>query len=158
MKTVKKILVVDDDAEDALIFQEVLFSINASIQYSTAEDGKDALDQLRGAGPFLPDLIFLDLNMPRINGKECLKKIKEDEKLKDIPVIIYTTSSQPRDIEETMQAGACCFISKPLNIKDLESILQAIVGCDPTDLDSALQKLTSIATTIVCRDGVIPAA
>lgn len=117
---------VDDDLDDTEIFQEVLSFIDPTIQCSTAENGRDALDKLSRV-TFIPDLIFLDLNMPRMDGKECLRKLKENALLRNIPVIIYTTSSQSKDIEETMEAGAIKFITKPLNVNDLEKILRPIV-------------------------------
>ena len=121
-----RIFVVDDDLDDTEIFQEVLSFIDPTIQCSTAENGRDALDKLSRV-TFIPDLIFLDLNMPRMDGKECLRKLKENLLLRSIPVIIYTTSSQSKDIEETMAAGAIKFITKPLNVNDLEKILRPIV-------------------------------
>lgn len=121
-----RIFVVDDDLDDTEIFQEVLSFIDPTIQCSTAENGRDALDKLSRV-TFIPDLIFLDLNMPRMDGKECLRKLKENLLLRNIPVIIYTTSSQSKDIEETMKAGAIKFITKPLNVNDLEKILRPIV-------------------------------
>ncbi|MCG7858238.1 response regulator [Flavihumibacter sp.] len=121
-----RIFVVDDDLDDTEIFQEVLSFIDPTIQCSTAENGRDALDKLSRV-TFIPDLIFLDLNMPRMDGKECLRKLKENLLLRNIPVIIYTTSSQSKDIEETMEAGAIKFITKPLNVNDLEKILRPIV-------------------------------
>lgn len=121
-----RIFVVDDDLDDTEIFQEVLSFIDPTIQCSTAENGRDALDKLSRV-TFIPDLIFLDLNMPRMDGKECLRKLKENALLRNIPVIIYTTSSQSKDIEETMEAGAIKFITKPLNVNDLEKILRPIV-------------------------------
>ncbi len=117
---------VDDDLDDTEIFQEVLSFIDPTIQCSTAENGRDALEKLSRV-TFIPDLIFLDLNMPRMDGKECLRKLKENLILRNIPVIIYTTSSQSKDIEETMGAGAIKFITKPLNVNDLEKILRPIV-------------------------------
>ncbi len=121
-----RIFVVDDDLDDTEIFQEVLSFIDPTIQCSTAENGRDALEKLSRV-TFIPDLIFLDLNMPRMDGKECLRKLKENLILRNIPVIIYTTSSQSKDIEETMGAGAIKFITKPLNVNDLEKILRPIV-------------------------------
>ena len=121
-----RIFLLDDDLEDTEIFQEVLSFIDPTIQCSTAENGRDALEKLSRV-TFIPDLIFLDLNMPRMDGKECLRKLKENLILRNIPVIIYTTSSQSKDIEETMGAGAIKFITKPLNVNDLEKILRPIV-------------------------------
>src|SRR5690349_6973227 len=103
---------VDDDIDDASLFQETLSNVNSAIRFAHAADGQEALDQLLSKS-ISPDLIFLDLNMPRMDGKQCLALIKQEDELKDIPVIMYTTSSQSQDIEETMLKGAVCFITKP---------------------------------------------
>ena len=113
-------LLVDDDADDTSLFKEVLEEVNPSVVFNSAEDGHQALHFLKNETSILPDIIFLDLNMPRMGGKECLAQIKNDEKLHSIPVIMYTTSSQSKDIEETIQKGAICFITKPSNVRDLK--------------------------------------
>lgn len=143
-------LLVDDDIDDANLFEETLTQVNSSIQFVHANDGQEALEQLNSTAS-RPDLIFLDLNMPRMDGKECLTLIKQDDKLKSIPVIMYTTSSQSHDIEETMLHGAVCFITKPTSIRELESILGSIAESMPEDLEEALRYLSENANTfIVC--------
>ena len=149
MNAIKKILVVDDDMDDVQLFGEVIANIEPSIKLQHAEDGRDALEKLAETRNHLPDLIFLDLNMPRMDGKECLKKIKKDDQLNHIPVIIYTTSSQINDIEETMEAGAVCFITKPNNLKELERILVAVIGCIPADLEGSLRNLSKDTGTLI---------
>lgn len=149
MNTIKKILVVDDDMDDVQLFGEVIANIEPSIQLQHAEDGRDALEKLAETTNHLPDLIFLDLNMPRMDGKECLKKIKKDDQLNHIPVIIYTTSSQINDIEETMETGAVCFITKPNNLKELERILIAVIGSIPADLEGSLRNLSKNTGTLI---------
>lgn len=149
-KTVK-FLLVDDDADDTSLFKEVLEEVNPSIVFNSAEDGHQALHLLKKEGSILPDIIFLDLNMPRMSGKECLAEIKNDEKLLHIPVIMYTTSSQSKDIEETIQKGAICFITKPTNISELKNILSSIAGNVHNNLERTLRALSDTATTfIVC--------
>ncbi len=144
-------LLVDDDADDTSLFKEVLEEVNPSVVFNSAEDGHQALHYLKKDGGTLPDIIFLDLNMPRMSGKECLTEIKRDEKLHDIPVIMYTTSSQSKDIEETMQKGAICFITKPTNLNDLKSILSSISGNVHSNLQKTLRVLSDTANTfIVC--------
>jgi CheY-like chemotaxis protein len=141
---------VDDDVDDASLFQETLSNVNSGIRFAHAADGQEALDQLLSKS-ISPDLIFLDLNMPRMDGKQCLALIKQEDELKDIPVIMYTTSSQSQDIEETMLNGAVCFITKPSSIRELESILSSIAESMPEDLEDALRYLSNNANTfIVC--------
>ena len=84
-----------------------------------------------------------------MDGKECLKKIKKDDQLNHIPVIIYTTSSQINDIEETMETGAVCFITKPNNLKELERILIAVIGSIPADLEGSLRNLSKDTGTLI---------
>lgn len=143
-------LLVDDDPDDVFLFGEVLHNINPSIEFRTAANGQEALDMLKSSAS-LPDLIFLDLNMPRMGGVECLAILKADAVLKDVPVIIYTTSSQSKDIEETIQKGAVCFITKPSNMKELTEILSAITQSLPANLESAIRSLSNKGTHfIIC--------
>jgi CheY-like chemotaxis protein len=88
----------------------------------------------------LPDLILLDLNMPKMDGKQCLDELKKDERLSQIPVFIYTTSSQSKDIEYTLQLGAECFITKPSSARDLQTLL-AIIAPNMRNINNALQLL-----------------
>jgi len=141
---------VDDDFDDASLFQATLSDVDPNIKFAHAADGQDALDQLLSKS-IRPNLIFLDLNMPRMDGKECLALIKQEDDLKDIPVIMYTTSSQSQDIEQTMLQGAVCFITKPSSIRELENILSSIAESMPEDLEEALRYLSNNANTfIVC--------
>jgi CheY-like chemotaxis protein len=86
-----------------------------------------------------------------MDGKECLKHLKYDEKLKHIPVLMYTTSSQSTDIEETMMSGAMCFITKPWGVNELNTLLSAIAHTPVAKLPAALQSLQkNISCFIVC--------
>ncbi len=112
MTTTKKIMIVDDDEDDMEFFCEAVMEIDASYACVTATNGEDALQKLRKGTSKLPDLIFLDLNMPRMDGKTCLVELKKDSELKNIPVIISTTSSHHKDRQETLQLGAVHFMTK----------------------------------------------
>lgn len=111
------ILLVEDDAIAAYITKEALE--NASIQntLTVVHDGDDAISYLRRRGDFSeatkPDLVILDLNMPKKNGLEVLEEMRSDSDFKNMPVIILTTSSAEKDIEETFRANASCYITKP---------------------------------------------
>ncbi|HXL57699.1 MAG TPA: response regulator [Chitinophagaceae bacterium] len=109
----------DDDADDQELFKEALSEIDKSIRCLTASSGEEALNKLKTDLKQLPDYIFLDLNMPRMNGLECLVEIKKTNTLKHIPVIIYSTSSAEKDVEETRKLGADYFITKPPGFKEL---------------------------------------
>jgi CheY-like chemotaxis protein len=119
----KIILLIDDDLDDHELFNEAISEINPGYIRKMAMNGEEALNLLRTEDN-LPDLIFLDLNMPRLNGKNCLAEIKKDDRLKNIPVIIFSTSSSPKDIEETRQLGAVGFFTKPSNFLELRENLQ----------------------------------
>jgi CheY-like chemotaxis protein len=134
------ILLVDDDMDDTVIFEETLKSINTNIHFQSAQDGKAALDFLGKTSEF-PDVIFLDLNMPRLDGKECLKILKADNRWRAIPVIMYTTSSHSKDIEETMMSGALGFVTKPTSLDALKIIISAIVKSMPHNMINALRML-----------------
>ncbi|WP_205509639.1 response regulator [Longitalea arenae] len=147
----RSFLLVDDDIDDIIIFQESLKKVDEKIQFFSATNGKAAIDFLTDNINQLPSLIFLDINMPRMDGKECLKTIKQDERLKHIPVLMYTTSSQSSDIEETMMLGAMCFITKPWGVKELKILLSAIAHTPIPKLPSTLQSLEKdISCFIVC--------
>ncbi len=143
---------IDDDADDRLLFADALMEVSAGAALDYAANCQEALSKLGSGGAALPQVIFLDLNMPRIDGKECLKHLKSDAKLKHIPVIMYTTSSQSKDIEETMLSGAVCFITKPESIAELKHILGAISESLPHNLQRALRYLSDTSTTFIVAD------
>jgi CheY-like chemotaxis protein len=109
----KSVLFIDDDEDDKLVFGHALTAIDANIQYLTASDGIEALKILNEELVILPDLIFMDLNMPKMDGFTCLDEIKKSSDLKEIPVLILSTSTNPRDIERAKNLGAKTFITKP---------------------------------------------
>ena len=127
MKTVKTVFMIDDDVEDQEIFTDTLFSIDESIQCVRPVDGRQALGALLKKGAVLPDLIFVDLNMPTMNGYEFLKEIKDHQRLNHIPVIIYTTSSDNKDKEKAKRLGASSFITKPSELLELKRKLEAVL-------------------------------
>lgn len=119
MKNKTKLLIVDDDADDRQLFIDAVKDFDEDIVCVSAKDGKEALDLLNDLNTSLPDYIFLDLRMPRFNGKRCLMEIKKNERLKEIPVIIYTTSRELEDSKELKEMGAIHFISKPANPEEV---------------------------------------
>jgi CheY-like chemotaxis protein len=123
----RKILLVDDDADDRKYFVEAVNEIDAEIECVTAKDGQQALKLLNDLQLSLPDYIFLDLRMPRINGRECLKHIKSDQRLKHIPVIVYTTSREVEESEEMQGMGAVHFITKPTNTEEIYYVVSQVL-------------------------------
>jgi CheY-like chemotaxis protein len=124
---VKKFLLTDDDKDDRELFSEALASIDPAIICHGAEHGRDALRILNSLGGTKPDIIFLDINMPVMNGWELLHTLKKDSTRSDIPVIIYSTSSEERDRQIAKDLGALCFVTKPDNFRLVKTILKVVV-------------------------------
>ena len=122
----KTILLIDDDPDDQLIFTDALSEINNEVNCFVASNGQDALVCLQQIPE--PLLIFLDLNMPVMNGFEFLTRIKQSHQHKEIPVVIYTTSDHPRDKSETLAGGAYMFFTKTADFKTLKVKLQEILS------------------------------
>lgn len=121
-------LLIDDDSDDCEIFQMALGKIKAPVECVNVHDAQKALHLLRRS-TFKPDFIFLDLNMPRMSGKECLKHIKRMEKLKHVPLIVYSTSNIQKEIDEVYELGASFFITKP---SELGILQEALADCFST--------------------------
>jgi CheY-like chemotaxis protein len=123
----QNILLVDDDEDDQVLFIDALNQINNSLNCYIANNGIEALNTLRQTSP-MPDIIFLDLNMPKMGGYECLAEIKKERKFNHIPVIIFSTTKIDSERQRTIQMGANYFFTKPsdFNIltKELTKILQ----------------------------------
>ena len=119
--------IVDDDVDDQDLFIEAVHEIDESIICFSASDCEEALELLKGGTIGLPDIIFLDLNLPRINGKQCLVALKEDARLQRIPVIIYSTSSEKREIDEVARLGAVHFLTKPNRFVELCNALSYVI-------------------------------
>jgi CheY-like chemotaxis protein len=124
--TIPHLLLIDDDQDDAEIFLAALREISPNVGYSYIDNAKDALETLH-AGEVRPDLIFLDLNMPQMSGQEFLKQVKSENNLKELPVIIFTTSSDPVTRQETIDAGAEGFITKPGDFYQLIDLLKPLL-------------------------------
>lgn len=121
-----KIFYADDDAEDREIFCDVIQQINPAIKVILSKDGQEALEIL-SVQTQPPDFIFLDINMPRVNGIECLIKLKSDDRLKDIPVIIYSTTADSREVKNLILLGADDFISKASSFQKLKASIQNVL-------------------------------
>jgi CheY-like chemotaxis protein len=122
------LFLADDDEDDKKLFIESAKQVDKQIQIFTASDGQEALNILRDKRNALPDYIFLDLRMPRISGKQCLEEIRKDERLRHIPVFIYTTSREVMDSINLKENGAVHFISKPADPAEIYYILSAVLN------------------------------
>ena len=125
----KKILLVEDDTDDQLFFVDAVKEIEPTLECGIASNGLEALDHLDKVPP-PPSIIFLDLNMPIMNGFECLAKLKAIKQYKEIPVVIFTTSNQPVDVERTISMGAKLFLTKPPDFEVLKDKLHDILKTD----------------------------
>lgn len=123
----KTIFLADDDQDDCVFFSEALREVCFDATLLTAKNGQLLLDELAKPPEPLPDLIFLDLNMPIMDGYDCLKEIRNDILLKNRPVIIFTTSSSESDLDKVYALGANRFVTKPSTFKDLKLVIQKIL-------------------------------
>ena len=122
-----KILLADDDEGDRLLFTDALKELKTKTIVHTVNDGIEFMEYLAKNGNHLPQLIFLDLNMPRKNGLECLKEIRSNYKLNDVAIAIFSTSLAEKDIEEIFINGANVYINKPNSFEDLKKALNKVV-------------------------------
>jgi len=122
-----KILLIEDDIIEVMKINRAKASLQLNHKIVEANNGEDALKQLEQKGN-LPDIILLDLNMPKINGIEFLKILKEDERLKYIPTIILTTSNNQRDLVECYKIGIAGYILKPLKYEDYVSKIEKLLA------------------------------
>lgn len=132
-KTPVHILIADDDPDDCLLIREAFRECRLTNELRFVHDGEELLDYLRAAPPCadrqrqpLPGLILLDLNMPLKDGREALIEIKSDPRLRSIPLVILTTSTEEEDILRSYANGANSFISKPVSFSGLLDVIQAI--------------------------------
>ena len=121
------ICLADDDEDDRLFFTDAFDELKINTKVSTFKDGVELMDFLNNADSILTNVLFLDLNMPKKNGVECLLEIKKNANLNDIAIAIYSTSSSEEHIEETFVNGANIYIKKPNDFEKLKKILSEIV-------------------------------
>ena len=122
-----KILLADDDTDDCYFLKEALKELPLPTQLTSVHDGELLMQLLTKENNELPDMLFLDLNMPRKNGFECLAEIRRNDKLKQLPVIIYSTSFHNKIAEMLYKNGATYYISKPSEISPLKKTVQQII-------------------------------
>ena len=128
-----RILLAEDNIPDQKLFARAIKKTNFQIDLDIVANGEEALEYLMNNNDTVneesnspPDLIMLDINMPRVNGKQVLSTIKQDPKLKCIPVVVYTTSNQNSDIAECYKLGANCYVTKPSRLKETLNTISKI--------------------------------
>ena len=121
-----KILLADDDDDDRFLFSEALKEVNPCTSLKTVENGEKLMKYLASVDGEHPDIIFLDINMPCKDGKECLKEIRSNKELDNVPVVMFSTSNYDKDIDETFKYGANLYVAKPVFFNEQVKILKNI--------------------------------
>jgi CheY-like chemotaxis protein len=124
MPPAKTVVLIDDDHDDHEIFSIALQQSAPSVKCFYFDSGKEALNKFLNDEKFIPDYIFLDLNMPGMSGMQFLETIKKQEPISKIPIIVYTTSIMPREKERVLQLGASDFFIKPTSHLELIEMLK----------------------------------
>ena len=122
------ILFADDDPDDRDLFCKAIAEVDPDIICHMFQDGNDLMKYLNDPANELPDYIFLDLRMPKMNGRKCLEAIRADERLKQIPVIIYTTSDDVEDSKNLAESGATHFVTKPANPEEIYFLISMVLN------------------------------
>lgn len=137
---IKSFFLVDDDKDDTELFADALKDIDLSIEFNYAFNC-DELTRGLYQNKFTPDIIFLDINMPGMTGWQCLESLKKDERTKNIPIIMYSTSSALLDGKKAILRGAIGFYEKPSRFEWLKEFLEMVSVSSPGNLRSTLKKL-----------------
>jgi CheY-like chemotaxis protein len=126
------ILFVDDDEDDRDFFEYAASNTitNKDLKVITLNDGQDLIKYLSDDSNVLPDILFMDINMPKMTGLECLKIIRGMDKCDNLPIVIYTTSSNDDDVDMARELGADLFVKKPINQKEIKDIISYTVSFD----------------------------
>ncbi len=131
----KTIYLADDDADDCILFEEALRELSVKTLLTVTNDGVELMNTLDEKVPPPPYVIFLDLNMPGKNGFDALKEIREIEKLKNIPVVIFSTTSNTDTVDRTFNLGANYYICKPANFSLLIKAIEKVLSLDRKQLE-----------------------
>lgn len=127
MPTARTCFFIDDDEDDREFFCTAIQSIDSNMECLFAKDGISAIEKLTNDTHLIPDYIFIDMNMPLMDGKQCLAAINTIDRLKGVPIYLYSTSGNPKLIEEILAMGAREFLIKPTSMNALEHLLKEIV-------------------------------
>ncbi|WP_276380104.1 response regulator [Flavobacterium sp. H4147] len=121
-----KIILADDDKDDQELFKDALDAGGINSDFTAVDNGQQLLDRLKDDAEPNPDMVFIDVNMPFKGGKQALKEIRSDEKLKDIPAVMLSTSGHPQDIEDALRHGADLYIQKPNSFTGFVLLLKKV--------------------------------
>lgn len=134
------ILLAEDDESDRLLFNEAFSELKINTIVNTVNNGVELMEWLHNESNRLPHILFLDLNMPRKSGLECLIEIRNDERLKHLSVAIYSTSDTQKDMDETFLNGANVYITKPSSFKKLQNVLEKAVMTEYQYQDETMKR------------------
>lgn len=137
----RHILLADDDKDDSILFQDILDELPLTTHLTTVFNGEQLMLLLNETKEQLPDVLFLDLNMPRRNGFDCLSEIKGSEKLKLLSVVIFSTSYEPEVVSRLYKNGAQYYIRKPNSYSQLRKLIhQALILTEKTNIENPLKE------------------
>jgi CheY-like chemotaxis protein len=131
--SLKTFALADDDSDDADLFMEALREINPEIAVEAAANGQELIEKMTNGQFRLPDIIFLDINMPEMNGWDCLSELKKSRSLSNVPVVMYSTSSNMSDKAKAVRLGASYFYTKPDTFRELKTFLKRLID-NPQDV------------------------
>ncbi|QDH80351.1 response regulator [Echinicola soli] len=137
-----RILLADDDEDDRMMFRDAIMKIPLKTRVETVNDGVELLNYLSNLNGTLPHILFLDLNMPRKGGLECLKEIRSNENFRELSVAIYSTSNAEKDVEEAFVSGANIYINKPNDFGCLKKVLTKVLSVNWQYVTSGLDRET----------------
>jgi CheY-like chemotaxis protein len=138
LQQIKSIVLIDDDHDDAELFREAMSAVAPAVTVTHFNNGRDGLKAL-STGDKLPDLVFLDINLPSFSGWHCLSEIRRQPALQQLPVIMYSTSSLPREKEIARDLGAAGFLTKPDDFNTLKRSLARILSVPPGQVQDVFQ-------------------
>lgn len=124
---VNTILLADDDEDDRILFRDALYEVRADMELSEVENGSELMHRLEDSQAAVPDVLFLDLNMPLKNGYECISEIRSHENLQQLPIVVLSTSSMDESIEKMMYQYSCSYIKKPGTYLELKAALRSAI-------------------------------
>lgn len=150
------ILLADDDEDDRMFFKEALQEMRVRTRVTLVNDGVQLMNYLNQPGNNMPNVVFLDLNMPLKNGMECLIEIRKNSHLKDLAVAIYSTSSSEEYIEEAFVKGANIYIRKPDDFSELKGILEHVINLNWQYHTSGLKKENFLLNINIRKVNEIP--
>jgi len=140
------ILLVEDNDDDVLLTKHAFKNVSAAVEFQVARDGLEALKLLRHEAPYsdsvIPHIILLDLNMPRMDGRQLLAELKQDEQLKIIPIVILTTSAADDDVSSAYRNHASAYMTKPMDLQEFAHRTERFVGFWLSDVATLPSRLS----------------